>query len=54
MSDSEGGLQRIIREAYEREQKRQSECEHRWLYIGEAKDGTTFYRCPKCGKEVEG
>ena len=28
--------------------------EHEWYYIGTASDGTSFYRCKKCGKEEEG
>ena len=29
------------------------ENDHDWRFTGRASDGTTFYRCPKCGAEVD-
>ena len=26
---------------------------HDWRFIGQAEDGTTFYRCRRCGAECE-
>jgi hypothetical protein len=28
-------------------------CFHRWVVVREAKDGTRFIRCSKCGKDEE-
>lgn len=33
-----------------------SNCEedgHHWIYLGSAEDGTSFYRCRRCGLEGE-